>query len=64
MDEITYSKILKCTNKAQIRNLGGYLDKAKYKQFQKQNSSKCYMHIMMKFTNVTRRGSSAGNPKK
>jgi hypothetical protein len=27
--KITYRKILKCTNKAQIRNLGRYLDKTK-----------------------------------
>ena len=47
MGEITYRKILKYTNKAKIRNLGGYLDKVKYKQFQKQNNSKCYMHVMM-----------------
>jgi len=46
-NEITYIKILKCTNKAQIRNLGGYLVKAKYKQFQKQNNSKCHKQVTM-----------------
>ena len=28
--EIAYRKILRCTIKAQIRNLGRYLDKMKY----------------------------------
>jgi hypothetical protein len=46
-NEITYRKILKCSNNAQIRNLGRYLDKAKYKQFQKQNNSKRHKHEMM-----------------
>jgi hypothetical protein len=46
-NEVTYRKILKCTDKVQIRNLGEYLDKAKYKQFQKQNNSKCHKHVMM-----------------
>jgi len=46
-NEITYMKILKFTNKAQIRNLGGYLVKAKYKQFHKQNNSECHKHVMM-----------------
>lgn len=46
-NEITYRKTLKCTDKAQRRNLGRYLDKARYKQFQKQDNSKCYMHVMM-----------------
>ena len=29
--EVAYRKIIRCTNKDQIRNLGGYLDTIKYK---------------------------------
>jgi hypothetical protein len=29
--EVAYRKILRCTNRDQIRNLGRYLDKVKYK---------------------------------
>jgi len=31
--EIAYMKVLRCTNKDQIRNLGRYLDKIRYKWF-------------------------------
>ena len=31
--EVAYKKILRCTNKDKIRNLGRYLDKSKYKRF-------------------------------
>jgi hypothetical protein len=33
--EVAYRKIVRCPNKNQIRNLGGYLDKVKYKWFYK-----------------------------
>ena len=31
--EVAYRKIVRCTNKDQIRNVGSYLDKVKYKWF-------------------------------
>jgi hypothetical protein len=33
--EVAYRKILRCTNKDEIRILGKYLDKVKYKWFNK-----------------------------
>ena len=31
--EVAYRKVLNCTNRGQIRNLGRYLDRIKYKEF-------------------------------
>jgi hypothetical protein len=41
--DVAYRKIFRCSNKDQIRNVGKYLDKIKYKWF---NRTKVSVHII------------------
>jgi hypothetical protein len=45
--EIPYMKILRTANKDQIKNLGRYLDKVKYKWFNQKKNYQCVLVCMI-----------------